>query len=103
MTSAHAAANDHVICYQFQPDSDRIKLRLWEPSTTAALPDTQSWPYLYMANFTFATLHEAESFLHRHLLDNGAFDVPLTNFPLEGEIAILPFPTWDMESEFRDR
>ncbi len=99
MTSAHATDSDHVICYQFQPEVDRIKLRLWEPLSNVASKDPMSRPYLYMANLTFTTLHEAESFLHAHLLSNGAFDVPATNFPQEGKVTILPFPTWDMDAD----
>lgn len=55
----------------------------------------QPLPYLYVANFTFDTIAEAEASLRDHLLNNGAFDVPDSNFPHEGEIAILPYPTWN--------
>ncbi len=94
MNLAHALTDDHVICYRITQSFGQVKLRLWEPSPPMHHSDQ---PFLYAANFTFCTRQEAESFLRDHLLINGAFDVPETNFPEEGEIAILPFPTWSME------
>ena len=94
MTLACALKGDHAICYRFRYEMGYIKLRLWEPPTPDENRDSQRSPYLYAANLTFRTMQEAEAFLHGHLLSNGAFDVPETDFPKEGRIEILPFPTW---------
>ncbi len=94
MTLAYAFTEDHVIRYRLQADSHRVYLRLWEPTLPKGAPDLPRLPYLYALNFTFRTLAEAEAFLRHHLLTNGAFDVPDENFPAEGEVAILPYPTW---------
>lgn len=91
MNLAHALTEDHVICYRITQELGQVKLRLWEPATPGS-ENTQ--PFIYAANFNFRTLREAETFLRDHLLVNGAFDVPETDFPAEGAIAILPFPTW---------
>lgn len=99
MNLAHASSEDYVIRYRLRQDVSHIRLRVWEPP---AVPDTHrppDQPYLYAINYSFAHLREAEAFLRQHLLVNGAFDVPEADFPEEGEIAILPFPTWGMESD----
>ncbi|MDB9524414.1 hypothetical protein PN498_00315 [Oscillatoria sp. CS-180] len=96
MTSAYALKGDHFIHYQLKQEVGYIKLRLWEPPGSSSGRQTSNLPYLYAANLTFGTLREAEAFLHDHLLTNGALDVPDTNFPQEGQIEILPYPTWGM-------
>lgn len=96
MNLAHALTEDYVICYRITPELSQVKLRLWEPIA----PGSQhTQPFTYAANFSFRTRKEAETFLRDHLLVNGAFDVPEANFPTEGEVAILPFPTWPGEQE----
>ncbi|MGF1457642.1 MAG: hypothetical protein ACFBSG_01300 [Leptolyngbyaceae cyanobacterium] len=97
MSVASSVANDHSICYRLESQPGQVKLRLWEPVLPSARQPEALAPYLYAANFTFKALGEAESFLRDHLLQNGAFDVPEANFPKEGEIAILPYPTWGCE------
>jgi hypothetical protein len=99
MTQTPDLTDDYAICYHLQRATSPIKLRLWEPPVPAARGQEQDLPYLYAVNFTFNTLQEAEAFLHEHLLSNGAFDVPETNFPEEGKVEILPYPTWGMESQ----
>jgi hypothetical protein len=96
MTLAHALTGEHVICYRLKSEAGQIKLKLWEPSCPQQQGVTQDSPYLYAVNFSFRTLSEAEEFLHDCLMVNGAFDVPDTNFPPEGQIEILPYPTWGM-------
>lgn len=91
---SYATNCDHTIRYRLELLPGQVKLRLWEPSATTPEPAEQPLPYLYAANFTFDTIAEAEAYLRDHLLNNGAFDVPESNFPQEGEIAILPYPTW---------
>lgn len=93
---SYATSRDHTICYRLELSPEQVKLRLWESSapTTAESESEQPLPYLYVANFTFNTVAEAEAYLRSHLLSNGAFDVPESNFPPEGAIAILPYPTW---------
>ncbi|MBE7381854.1 MAG: hypothetical protein F6J95_010640 [Leptolyngbya sp. SIO1E4] len=97
MNLAHTLTDDYVICYQLKQELGCIKLKLWEPSISAPNQDQAEHPYLYAVNFSFKHLSEAEAFLRDHLLVNGAFDVPETDFPKEGQVAILPFPTWGME------
>lgn len=97
MTLAHALTGDHVICYRLSTDSGQIKLRLWEPIRASNCQAAAPLPYLYAANFSFKTWFEAERFLREHLLANGAFDVPESDFPPEGQIAILPYPTWGLD------
>jgi hypothetical protein len=97
MTLAYALADSHVICYRLQSEAGQIKLRLWEPSHPQE-GAAQNSPYLYAVNFSFPTLREAEQFLHDCLMVNGAFDVPEANFPAEGQIEILAYPTWGMET-----
>lgn len=97
MSVAYSFAGDHAIRYRLQVAPDQVKLRLWEPAIAPHPPADNPLPYLYAANFTFDTVPEAEAYLRSHLLRNGAFDVPETNFPEEGEIAILPYPTWGNE------
>ncbi|HEY9887401.1 MAG TPA: hypothetical protein V6D02_03320 [Candidatus Obscuribacterales bacterium] len=98
MTLASSAlAGDHVLCYRLQSEMGYVRLRLWEPPVVTGQAVVPESPYLYAANFTFPTLQEAEGFLREHLLANGAFDVPESNFPAEGAIAILPYPTWALE------
>jgi hypothetical protein len=99
MTQPPALTDDYVICYRLQRETNPIKLRLWEPPVPSLPSHEQDLPYLYAVNFTFKTLQEAEAFLHGHLLSNGAFDVPETDFPEEGKIEILPYPTWSMEAQ----
>ena len=97
MTLAHALKCVHVFCYRLSTDSGQIKLRLWEPVSASDCQAAVPSPYLYAANFSFKTLVEAERFLREHLLVNGAFDVPESDFPAEGQIAILPFPTLGLD------
>ncbi len=89
--------HDHTIRYQIQVSPEQVKLRFWEPQVISGSPSDQPLPYLYLANCTFRTVAEAETYLRNHLLDNGAFDVPDSNFPEEGAIEILPYPTWGVE------
>lgn len=97
MSVAYSFTGDHAIRYRLQIAPDQVKLSLWEPAIAPPQSAESPLPYLYLANFTFDTVAEAESYLRNHLLRNGAFDVPETNFPEEGEIAILPYPTWGTE------
>jgi hypothetical protein len=102
MTLASTLTSDYVICYRIQYESDHIKLRLWEPPVPKQKSESQGLPYLYAANLSFNTVEEAEAFLHGYLLSNGALDVPEADFPEEGQIEILPYPTWGMEDPFRE-
>ena len=95
--AAFTTTSDHEIRYQIQTVAGQVRLRLWEPSVTVESPTEQVQPYLYLANFNFNTIAEAEAFLRDHLLSNGAFDVPESNFPQEGAVEILPYPTWGLE------
>ncbi|NER83956.1 MAG: hypothetical protein F6K42_31320 [Leptolyngbya sp. SIO1D8] len=97
MNLAHTLINDYVICYRFIREPDCIKLKLWEPSPLPSEHGQSEHHYLYIINFSFSHLDDAEAFLRRYLLTNGAFDIPETDFPEEGQIAILPFPTWGMD------
>lgn len=100
MSVASFSSNrDHTIRYQLQTVTPgHIKLRLWEPAVVTPPASDQPLPYLYVANLTFNTVADAEAYLREHLLKNGAFDVPESNFPQEGAIAILPYPTWNLET-----
>ena len=84
-------ANDYAIFYRLATEPGLVRLRLWEMHPH---PEVNPQPYLYVVNYTFGHRREAEQFLHDYLVINGAFDVPETQWPSEGEIAILPFPTW---------
>lgn len=99
MEIAHGLTDDYVICYQIKKEMGHVKLKMWEPPVAAATHGQTEQPYLYAINYSFARLGEAEAFLRQHLLINGALDVPNTGFPAEGEVAILPFPTWNMDAE----
>lgn len=91
MTSVNALAADYEIYYRITQEVGMVKLRLWEyPRSPSSAPQ----PYLYAVNYRFKRLKEAENFLRDYLLLNGAFDVPEAGFPAEGQVAILPFPTW---------
>ncbi|RZM81858.1 hypothetical protein [Leptolyngbya iicbica] len=96
--AAFTATNDYEIRYEIQPWAGQIRLRLWEPAVTIERPTEQVQPYLYLANFSFGTVAEAEAYLRNHLLSNGAFDVPESNFPSAGAVAILPYPTWGTDA-----
>lgn len=97
MELANTYTSDYVICYRIKKEPGRVKLRLWEPPRLSPRQDPSEHPYLYAINFSFSHLKAAEAFLRDHLLVNGALDVPEANFPEEGQIVILPFPTWGME------
>jgi hypothetical protein len=97
MTLVHDHPGEHVICYRFRRETGFIKLHLWEPPGPLKNQESQHLPYLYAVNFTFTSMQDAEAFLHTHLLNNGAFNVPKTDFPPEGQITILPFPTWKLD------
>ena len=97
MELASISPSDYVICYRLIKESDRVRLRLWEPSRPSHRQGPSEHPYLYTINSSFSHLSAAETFLREHLLVNGALDVPETNFPEEGQVVILPFPTWGME------
>ena len=84
-------ATDYVIFYRLTTESGLVRLRLWEMHPN---PEVNPQPYLYAVNYTFRHRREAEKFLRDYVITNGAFDVPETRWPSEGEIAILPFPTW---------
>jgi hypothetical protein len=92
MSSVHALAADHAIFYRIQRSPGVVKLRMWEPHPHSV--GGVSLPYLYAVNYTFQKVVDAEAFLREYLLVNGAFDVPDRNFPTEGRIEILPYPTW---------
>jgi len=94
MSVAYSFTGDYMIRYRLQIAPEQVKLQLWEPPVLAHQESVPPLPYLYLANFTFNTVAEAEAYLRNHLLKNGAFDVPETNLPAEGEVAILPYPTW---------
>ncbi len=96
--ASYATNHDHTIRYRLELLPGQVKLRLWESSATTTEQAEQPLPYLYVANFTFNTVTAAETYLRAHLLSNGAFDVPESNFPREGAIAILPYPTWGVDS-----
>ncbi|MEM6714638.1 MAG: hypothetical protein AAF827_21825 [Cyanobacteria bacterium P01_D01_bin.6] len=96
--ASYATNHDHTICYRLELLPGQVKLRLWESLAPTMEQVEQPLPYLYVANFTFNTVAEAEAYLRDYLLNNGAFDVPDRNFPREGAIAILPYPTWGSES-----
>jgi hypothetical protein len=96
--AAFTDTSDHEIRYEIQALPGQIRLRLWEPAVTVDHPsEEQVQPYLYLANFNFDTLAEAEAYLRNYLLENGAFDVPESNFPKAGAVEILPYPTWGLE------
>lgn len=97
MTAAHAHASDYVVCYRLTQDKNQFKLRLWEPAPQTTGDDESRLPYLYVANYTFQTQQDAEAFLRDYLLTNGAFDLPEDHLPAEGQIEILPYPTWATE------
>jgi len=97
MNLAHTLTGDYVVCYRIESIPGQVKLKLWEPTPHSGQRPSMDGPFLYAANFTFACVEEAESFLREYLLVNGAFDVPESDFPQEGQVEILPFPTWGME------
>jgi len=94
MSVAYSLTGDYTIRYRLQIAPEQVKLQLWEPPVVTNQESAPPAPYLYLANFTFGTVTEAEAYLRNYLLKNGAFDLPETNFPAEGEVAILPYPTW---------
>ena len=96
MNLAHALTDDYVICYRLKMESGYVKLKLWEPPMPR---DSPEHTFLYAVNFNCTRLSEAEAFLRNYLLTNGAIDVPEVNFPEQGEVAILPFPTWGMDKD----
>lgn len=98
MSVAHSINRDHTVRYRLRTELGQVKLRLWEPAIKPQNPTEQLPPYVYLANFTFPTIAEAEAYLRNHLLENGAFDLPETTLPAEGEIKILPHPTWGLDS-----
>jgi len=98
MSVAYSLTGDYAIRYRLQTAPGQVKLQLWEPPISANRESASPVPYLYLANFSFDTVTEAEAYLRHYLLRNGAFDVPETNFPEEGEVAILPYPTWGTEN-----
>jgi hypothetical protein len=84
-------AADYAIHYKLTRQGGQVRLRLWEMHPN---PQQAPQPYLYAVNYSFPRQSEAELFLREYLYVNGAFDVPDSNMPEEGAIAILPFPTW---------
>ncbi len=84
-------ATDYAVFYRMTTEPGLVRLRLWEMHPN---PEVNPQPYLYVVNYTFSSRRKAEDFLRDYLVLNGAFDVPDTHWPSEGEIAILPFPTW---------
>ncbi len=95
--AAFTTTSDHEIRYEIQPLAGQFRLRFWEPAVARDNSSEPLQPYLYLANFSFDTLAEAEAYLRDHLLNNGAFDVPENNFPPAGAVEILPYPTWGLE------
>ncbi|WP_008311467.1 hypothetical protein [Leptolyngbya sp. PCC 6406] len=92
MSSLPNLAAEYAIYYKIVLEAGQIRLRLWEIA-----PDSQKnpYPYLYLVNYGFHHREEAEAFLREYLFLNGAFDVPERNLPPEGQVEILPFPTWN--------
>ena len=84
-------ATDYAIHYKLTHQGGQVRLRLWEMHPH---PQQAPQPYLYAVNYSFPRQSEAELFLREYLYVNGAFDVPDSDIPTEGAIAILPFPTW---------
>jgi hypothetical protein len=89
-------AAEYAIHYKLTVEHRQVRLRLWEMHPR---PQHNPQPYLYAANYSFSHRAEAEAFLRDYLYVNGAFDVPDRRLPAEGEIAILPFPTWSEEMQ----
>ncbi|MEM9002521.1 MAG: hypothetical protein AAGE59_03230 [Cyanobacteria bacterium P01_F01_bin.86] len=98
MELSQTLTDDYVICYRITREAERIKLRLWEPAQPSQRQNNSNKPYLYVANFSFSHRHAAEACLRHHLLVNGAINVPESDFPEEGQVIILPYPTWGIET-----
>ncbi|MEM0980520.1 MAG: hypothetical protein AAGH78_09610 [Cyanobacteria bacterium P01_H01_bin.58] len=89
--------DDHVVCYRLSLSPNRVKLKLWEPVPLPNLQQSESHPYLYAANWQFQHLSEAEAFLRDYLRANGAVEVPESEFPTEGKVAIPLLVTCGLE------
>ena len=87
----YALASDHTLHYRIAQQPGSAKLALWE---LAQHPEDRQKPYLYLVNYTFKTLKEAEDTLKQHLLLNGVSGVIDGDIPSAGKVRIMPYPTW---------
>ena len=91
----------HVINYQIRSGLDNVRLTLWEAAPKAA---KSMYPYLYVVNYLLRTVEDAHQVLKDHLFVNGVETVDDLEFPYEGCINVLPYPTWSsFEVHIEDR
>jgi hypothetical protein len=87
----YALASDHTIHYRIAKQPAGIRLTLWELARNA---EGRQKPYLYLINYTFHDIEEAQNVLKQHLVLNGVSGVIDTNLPAAGKVRIMPYPTW---------
>lgn len=99
MDSINSIKDDHtVVHYRLTLGINRVKLRLWELVPSSNSQNQQNHPYLYAANWRFQHLSEAKAFLRDYLRANGATELPESEFPTEGKVAIPSLTTWGSEA-----
>jgi hypothetical protein len=86
-----AQATEQVINYRITPKVGAVRLRFWEDA-----PDARGdlAPYLYAVNYSLSSVEEAHEVLREYLILNGVSAVDQLEFPRQGCISVLPYPTW---------
>jgi hypothetical protein len=86
-----AQTTAQVIYYRITHKVGAVRLKFWEdaPADHVGLAH-----YLYVVNCQLSSVEEAYEVLREYLFLNGVSPVDQLEFPWQGCISVLPYPTW---------